>query len=221
MLMPLLPDDWDFFFLGGQHMMEPTRTADPRLLRGRAITRTHAYAVPRRAFPSLIAAIGDDDEYRANLGWHIDHQFAWGHRDSRWNAYAPAWWLAGQDEGGSDIARWAYERRWWPEGKHFYQLPFVQYEASDTAAQQWLHKPEPPREGIPENRMERSFYLRSTAMEAYRQGRLPACDLSPDDIRRLWPGGFRTLASPAELHHLADYPANGLFPHAFSLTSTT
>ena len=27
--MPLFPDDWDFLFLGGQHMQEPAPTADP------------------------------------------------------------------------------------------------------------------------------------------------------------------------------------------------
>ncbi len=218
MLMPLLPADWDFLFLGGQHMKAPSPTTDPRLLRGTAITRTHAYAVPRRAFASLIAAISDLEEYRANLRWHVDHQFAWGQFQGRWTAYAPAWWLAGQDEGGSDIARWAYDRRWWPVGNNYYQLPFVQYEADDSAAQQWLHRPGPPREGIPANRMERSLWLRAAAMEAYTQGRLPACDLSAEEIRQLWPGGLRAPSSAEELHQLADYPANGLFPHPFSPT---
>lgn len=220
MLMPLLPADWDMFFLGGQHMMAPHATHDPRLLRGKGITRTHAYAVPRRAFGSIIAAVSDLKEYQENPRWHVDHQFAWGHHSGRWTAYAPAWWLAAQDEGGSDIARWAYDRRWWQVGKSFYQLPFVHYPANDAAAQQWLHKPDPPREGIPENRMERALWLRSTAIEAYRQGRLPACDLPEQEIRALWPGGVRALSSGEDLKQLADYPANGLFPHPFSPSNT-
>jgi GR25 family glycosyltransferase involved in LPS biosynthesis len=215
MLMPLLPADWDLFFLGGQHMMPPATTADARLLLGKGITRTHAYAVPRRAFASLIAAISDLEEYRKNPRWHIDHQFAWGQYHGHWTAYAPAWWLAGQDEGGSDIARWAYDRRWWPVGNSYYQLPFVQYSADETA-QRWLHKPDPPREGIPENRMERALWLRSTAIEAFNQGRLPACDLPEQEIRALWPGGLRAPSTADEVIHLADYPANGLFSHPFS-----
>ena len=219
LLMPLLPADWDMFFLGGQHMKEPRPTRDPRLLRGTGITRTHAYAVPRRAFGNIIAAVSDLEEYRANPCWHVDHQFAWGHFYNRWMAYAPAWWLAGQDEGGSDIARWAYERRWWPAGNSYWQLPFVHYSADDAAAQQWLHRHAPPPEGIPVNRMERSLWLRHLAMSAYSQGRLPVCDLPAEEIRALWPGGVRLLHSAEELHRLADYPANGLFLHAFSPNS--
>jgi GR25 family glycosyltransferase involved in LPS biosynthesis len=216
MLMPLLPPDWDMFFLGGQHMKDPAPTADARILRATCITRTHAYAIPRRAFPSLIAAVSNLKEYRKNPRWHIDHQFAWGHYHGRWKAYAPAWWLAGQDEGGSDIASASYDRRWWPTGKNYYQLPFVRYAAADSAAREWLYKAVPPPEGIPEDSMERSVWLRSVAIEAYHQGRLPVCDLSAREILSLWPGGLRMPASAEELRRLADYPANGLFPHPCS-----
>jgi hypothetical protein len=91
----------------------------------------------------------------------------------------------------------------------------VQY-ADDIEAQQWVYRPEPPREGIPANRMERSLWLRRVACEAYQQGRLPACYLSAEEIRTLWPGGVRAPSNADELVRLADYPANGLFAHAFS-----
>ncbi len=219
MLMPLLPDDWDFFFLGGQHMRAPTPTADPRLLRGRGISRTHAYAVHRRAFDSVIQNVGDRSLYEAPPRLqHIDHQFADGHSSGLWRAYAPAWWLAAQEEGQSNIARQAYPRRWWVPGSHYWRLPFVQPPQAGAGAE-WIYQPENAEAEIPPDQLSRAFWLRRIAVEAWRQGRLPSCPLNPEEISRLWPGGHRSTPSLAELAHLADYPANRLFPHAFASAS--
>jgi hypothetical protein len=216
MLMPALPGDWDIFFLGGQHMAEPATTADPRLLRGTRITRTHAWAIHARAFDRLIAAIEDIAEYEAHPSWHVDHQIALGMESGRWTAYAPAWWLAGQDEGHSDIATQSYGRRWWPPGRDWWLLPFVQPNAPDLAGSDMLFHLEPPEGGLPESPIGRALFLRHAAWEAWQRGRLPVCDLSSAEVLDIWPAGLRTVTSLEELSRLADYPANGLFPHSFS-----
>lgn len=215
MLMPLLPDDWDFLYLGGQHMTAPTATGDPRLLRGTCITRTHAYAVHRRAFASVIAQVSDLSLYEANPSWHIDHQFALGQRDRSWKAFAPAWWLAAQDAGESNIARQSFPRRWWVPGNHYWQLPFVSKSSGATGAE-WVFRPEIEEDAIPPDRFSRAVWLRDIAREAWLQGRLPSVPLDASEIARLWPGGCRTPRDSDELAWLADYPANSLFPHPFA-----
>ena len=219
MLMPLLPADWDLFFLGGQHMAEPRRTREPRLLRGSGITRTHAYAIHQRAFARLVSAIGSLEEYRAHPGWHVDHQLAHGMGTGRWKALAPAWWLAGQEEGQSDIAVQRFGRRWWPPGTDFWKLPFIAAPEHNEISELLYHA-QPPEDGLPATRMERAVLLRRTAREAWQQGRLPAAHgFSAEEIRTLWPAGLHTIATDSELARLADYPANGLFPHVFFPTT--
>ena len=214
-MMSLVPDDWDLLFLGGQHMVEPKPMADPRLLKGRGITRTHAYAVHRRAFASLIEQVSDDSRYQANPGWHIDHQYAHGIADGQWKAYAPAWWLAAQEEGRSDIGEQSFSRRWWAVGNHYWRLPFVTLPEAHTETE-WTYFPQGEQESLPEDTLSRAFWLWRVAHEAWMQGRLPSCDLSPEEIRKLWPGGHRYASSLTELAALADYPANRLFAHPFA-----
>jgi hypothetical protein len=220
MIMPLVPGDWDFLFLGGQHMAEPRRTHDPRLLKGTAITRTHAYAVHCRAFSSLIEQVSDLSAYQAHSGWHIDHQYARGIYDGRWLAYAPAWWLAAQEEGESDIGQHTFSRRWWITGDHYWRLPFVSVSETNINTE-WVYHPEISDDTVPENTLARALWLRNVAHEAWMQGRLPACPVSAEEITRLWPGGHRSISSLAELAQLADYPANRLFSHPFVTTTNT
>ena len=211
-IMDLLPADWDLFFLGGQHLQRPWPTQHPRLLKGRCITRTHAYAVQRRAYKVLLEAISNDAAYEANPGWHVDHQLGLGQSAGLWQAYAPAWWLAAQDEGASDIACQQDQRRWWQEGRDYWRLPFVM-EHHPTLHREWLCPPTTP---VPTDPLAQAVWLRNLAREAWQQGRLPTCTLPAAQINRLWPGGVRAPQNLQELTHLADYPANGLFPHPFS-----
>lgn len=218
-VMPLLPANWQMFFLGGQHMLPPAATGDPRILKGTWITRTHAYAVHSRAFPSLIAAISDLGEYEANPTWqHVDHQFARGQASGRWQAYAPAWWLAAQEESYSNISAVTSPRRWWPHGNEYWHLPFVKLEKpqADATTAEFLLTPPATQPTVPADRMGRALWLRALAREAWLQGRLPTCELPSEEIRSLWIAGHRSVADTAELARLADYPANNLFPHAFA-----
>jgi hypothetical protein len=210
---PRLPKAWDFFFLGGQHMLKPEPCEHPSLLRGAYITRTHAYAVHQQAYGRFLAEVGDDAAYQEHPGWHIDHQLGAGMAAGRWEAFAPAWWMAGQDEGASNISRNLDQRRWWQPSGAYWQLPFVANTALPEAAE-FLCQPQtpPPLEPLP-----LAVWLRDAAREAWTQGRLPACQLAEETIAKLWPGGLRKPATTAELATLADYPANGLFPHPFAL----
>lgn len=208
----LLPADWDLFFLGGQHCQHPQPTEHSRLVKGKYITRTHAWAIQRRTFGRLLAEIGNDAVYRQRSGSHVDHQLGSGQADGLWTAYAPTWWLAGQDEGASNISLHQDRRRWWQWSGEYWRLPFITgIDPQPHAAH--LYTPEGPP---PPDRLALALWLRDAAREAWHQGRLPACALPAEEITPLWPGGVRSPGTAEELAHLADYPANGLFPHAFS-----
>ena len=208
----LLPEDWDLFFLGGQHLKPPVPAGHPRLVKGTCITRTHAWALQRRAFGRLLAEIGNDAAYRARPAMHLDHHLGHGQREGHWSAFAPAWWLAGQDEGESNISRQQDRRRWWQWPGDYWRLPFITNMDTAQYPDCLCTLDGPP----PQARYPLVLWLRDAAREAWQQGRLPACPLPPETIRPLWPGGVRTPCSAAELAHLADYPANGLFNHPFS-----
>ncbi len=215
-IMKILPDDWGQFFLGGQHMQRPHSSDHPKLLKVRSLTRTHAYAVNHTLFQTLIDLIKNDQDYQDNPGRHVDHQFAEQQSQGAWKTYAPAWWLAGQDEGLSDIANdTPFPRRWWQEGKHYWKLPFIKI-SQDAAPhlQDQLYQPE---QAPPSNHLKRMLWFRKVASEAWERGLLPSCPPLPDLTDDLWPGGF-SEADPARIQHLADYPSNGLFPHPFSLS---
>ena len=213
-IMEVLPADWGQLFLGGQHMQAPKKTCHPKLLEGCAITRTHAYAIHRPVFQTLIDLIQDDEDYRQNRGRHIDHQFADQQLKGTWKAYAPAWWFAGQSEGASDIANAAlFPQRWWQEGRHYWKLPFIKtVGGTNLPTQIYL-----PEDAPPEKRIERILWLRKVAQTAWERGLLPSCPSTIDLPEELWPGGFLPADTPlSEIARLADFPANGLFPHPFS-----
>lgn len=216
-LMPEIPDDWGQFFLGGEHLHKPVLTENPKFFQGSWITRTHAYAVHSRIFSQIISQVKDDVAYKKNPGWHVDHQYGWCQKNNIWKAYAPAWWLAGQDSGQSDIAFDDYPRRWWQMGLDFWKIPFVQVPHVFDDKHLFFAKELPAKEP-----MELALWFRRVAYEAWSQGRLPSCvstHFSTQEIAKFWPAGSRSMHDISDLAQLADYPANGLFPHPFSQTN--
>ena len=214
-VMAALPEDWDQFFLGGQFTEPPKASAHPLILIGNGITRTHAYAVHRKIFQRLINIVSDDQEYQQNPTWHVDHQYR--HHQNKWNTYAPAWWLAGQEEGETDIAKGKLPRRWWQQGLDFWKLPFIQVPDDSPSQNKLLVFATPPESN---DSFDLAHWFRRAAYEAWEQGRLPACRESlftSQTITRHWPAGFQSFQGhePA-ISALADYPANGLFDHPFS-----
>lgn len=213
-VMEVLPSDWGQFFLGGQYSDTPKATASPLLVESNGIVRTHAYAVHHSLYSQLIAVIENEVEYQNNPGWHIDHQFSWHHQEGHWKTYAPSWWIAGQEEGDTDIAKGRLSRRWWQHGFHFWKLPFVQVPAT-IPKQRELVFTEAPDSRDP---FDLAHWFRRAAFEAWSQGRLPGIPnnlFSTTEIRRYWPAGTRDVTD-INLSSLADYPANGLFNHPFS-----
>ena len=220
--VPLLPNNWGQFYLGGQHQAPTIKTSHPKLVKARNINRTHAYAVNHIAYQRIIDQISSDEIYRQNPGWHVDHHFGHCQETGVWDAYAPTWWMAGQDEGQSNIAGASFERRWWQEGLHYWKLPFVHlaYPAENPASEHLYF----PEKSPPDTHAKLALWLRRIAYIAWSKGRLPTYDvdaLDPTLIGKLWPGGIRTVKTENELDALADYPANGLFPHPFALTRST
>ncbi len=214
--LPLLPSDWGQFFLGGQHLRRPEKTENSKLERANYVTRTHAYAVNYSAYQIIIDMIKDDEEYRSHPPMHVDHQFGRCQLKGLWKAYSPSWWMAGQEEGESNIAFTEFGRRWWQEGTHYWKLPFVlaDEEILDHAQDRIYTKKSP----APTDTGELATWLRRTAHDAWLQGKLPTWkkyEISTQTIERLWPAGVKTCNNTQELTELADYPANGLFSHPF------
>lgn len=216
-VMPALQNDWGQFFLGGEFYNEPTPTANPLLVEGDGITRTHAYAVHHHLYSHLIDIIGDNDEYELNPDWHVDHQFRHHQQLGEWKSYAPAWWLAGQEEGATDISHGTLPRRWWQWGLDFWRLPFIRIGDDHSCEEAHLAFAEAPDTA---DTLDLAHWFRRSAFEAWEQGRLPACregSFTIKEIARFWPAGSRTHPDdPSVLANLADYPANGLFDHPFS-----
>ena len=216
LLQQRIPNDWEQFFLGGQHVREPRATSDPMIQVGAGITRTHAYAVHSRIFDSFLSIVSDDSFYQKNPRWHVDHHLAHLHEIGQWKVYCPTWWLAGQDDGASDICNGQLPVRWWQQGRYYWKLPIVLAPLAllqDASAMLHVSQEDPPVRA-----MDRAIWFRRLAMDAWEQGRLPSlCEdvLSASEIRKFWPSGSLSAHDLYQIEALCDYPANGLFPHPF------
>lgn len=223
-----VPDDWDQIYLGGQHLKEPLPVPGrPFILRGVNVNRTHAFILRRRMFARYLQHILHAPDYIAHGAWHIDHQLGIAHERRDWNVYCPAWWLAGQDEGSSNISGRTNPRYWWHWRKYATGLPFIHVPCGtevphETAKQVhggWNLKPGTGEDigldACAGNRDKLAEWLHLIAGEALDLGRLPCwqhAHISLDEVRAVWPAGANGLAD-ADLPRLLDYPYNGLFPH--------
>lgn len=229
-LMREMPEDWDQIYLGGQHLKPPLPVqGSPFVLRGQNVNRTHAFMLKRKAFVRFQQHILHAPDYIAHPGWHIDHQLGTAHERRDWNVYCPAWWLAGQDEGSSNISGRNNPRMWWHPWTYSHFLPVTQ-----IPAEQKNSLPEDIRErfhfgnnllsgtlqdigltdAVDSDERLRDWLI-MIAREAMDRERLPAIqhpDISLERVRRLWRPGVWPLAE-APLVDWADYPWNGLFPH--------
>ncbi|MBP7951611.1 MAG: glycosyltransferase family 25 protein [Verrucomicrobiales bacterium] len=229
-LMREVPDDWDQIYLGGQHLKTPQPVpGSPFVLRGANINRTHAFLLRRKAFARFQQHILHAPDYIAHHGRHIDHQLGTAHERRDWNVYCPAWWLAGQDEGSSNISGRTNPRMWWHPWIYSHHLPITLIPAemknnlpAETLAR--LHcgnnlvsgtlQDIGLTEAAASNDRLRDW-LSMIAREAMDREKLPALqhpDISLERIRRQWPPGAWSLAE-APLEQWSGYPWNGLFPH--------
>ncbi len=93
-----LPEDWDQFYLGGNHTYIP-KQINHNLLKGQSIINTHAYMIKNAEsaqkilsfFPNVFIDNCFSDKY------HIDMAYAYLHIKSLINAYSTVPFIVGQD----------------------------------------------------------------------------------------------------------------------------
>lgn len=229
-LMRELPQDWGQLYLGGQHLLDPVPSSGgPFVVECRNVNRSHAYAVHRRAMVIFHRHIAHAPDYIEQGAWHVDHQLGLAHERNDWKTYAPAWWLAGQDAGKSNISGALNPPYWWHPWHYSSGLPFIFAPQEITPDQAEIlrasvHfgrdlKPDTLQAcaldaalAKPEGLQE---WLIHIAREALDQGVLPGIQhpmLKLEQVASCWSAGVREFAGE-DLSALLDYPFNGLFPH--------
>ena len=229
-LMKEVPEDWDQLYLGGQHLRDPDPVVgSPFVFKGNNINRTHAFALRKSAFVYFLQHISHAPDYIAQPEFHIDHQLGVAHERGAWKIYAPTWWLAGQEEGSSNISGRSNPQTWWNYYRYSLGLPFVWVDPdwNPETHGEWgglLH--------FGNNLKEKSFedigldrcvgnphelyrWLEMIAREAMDVWKLPALqhgEISAKEVEKLWPAGVKP-SEEQTLRELRKYPGNGLFPH--------
>lgn len=223
-VMADLPRDWGQLYLGGQHLHDP-EPATRLLFRAKNVNRTHAFVLNARVAGRVHQHIWHAPDYDQPKGWHIDHQLGRAHERADWPVYAPKWWLAGQEEGTSNISGRTNHRMWWQPGQYAGQVPFFVGEPQTDAQRAGLHYGWNLRRGTWTdvglndaigNEGKLRDWMWCIAREALSLGRLPAMShecLDPATARRLWGAGVFEMEVFS--HELLDYPHNGLFQHDF------
>lgn len=232
-LMREVPDDWDQIYLGGQHLkpVEPV-AGSPFVVRANNVNRTHGFILRRRAFAKFQQHIMHAPDYIAHPGWHIDHQLGVAHERRDWNVYAPAWWICGQEAGGSNISGRTNPRLWWHPSAYSHHLPVILMPPQPDPA---LAEKLAPHIHCGNNVLAGTFqdrgleaaltsherlrdWLAMIAREALDQEKLPAFqhpDLTLERLRQARPPGAAAVypAEEARPEEWTGYPWNGLFPH--------
>ncbi|WP_367873277.1 glycosyltransferase family 25 protein [Luteolibacter sp. Populi] len=230
LLMDELPPDWGQLYLGGQHLQKPQAVDGTSfVLRGSCINRTHAFALHRRAMAIFQQHIANAPDYIERAPWHVDHQLGIAHERRDWKVYTPAWWLAGQDDGGSNISGRANPRMWWFPPGFSSGLPFIYLspdQEAELAAQvrEAVHFGNTLKPGTFEDagldacvgeQQELEKWLAMIAGEALDRGMLPGirhAEITMEEAGACWPAGIRD-AGGADFESLLNYPYNGLFAH--------
>lgn len=100
-----LPADWDWIYLGGQHLEQewglPTRVSE-RVYRPYNVHRAHAYAIRgRKTLEYVYRHLNTPAAWGA--GDHLDHRLGELHKNFPGHVYVPDRWLVGQRSGLSSI----------------------------------------------------------------------------------------------------------------------
>ena len=101
-----LPDDWEFIYLGGQHIHMHDgvpQKLNEWVYRPFNVNRTHAYGLRgRRMLERVAAHLKDTSNW--GVHHHVDHRLGDLHEQLDEGFYCPREWLIAQSEGKSDIA---------------------------------------------------------------------------------------------------------------------
>lgn len=127
-----LENDWAQFYLGGQHLADPSPVPGKRwLLQAGNVNRTHAFALRKTAFEAFQRHIWHAPDYiravekKRKNGWHIDDQLGDAHARRQWPTRCPRWWILGQGGGNSNISGKQEPTKYWHWWEFRTQLPFV------------------------------------------------------------------------------------------------
>ena len=111
-----LPDDWNYVYLGGQHLQEDERlprNVNEWVYQPYNVNRTHAYAFRGRGvMEQVYRHLLDFSSWRPQH--HIDHHLGKLHKRIESGLYVPHEWLVAQGEGESDISGQKHEYRIFP-----------------------------------------------------------------------------------------------------------
>lgn len=233
--MTEVPDDWGQIYLGGQHLHEPDIVAGSGFVhRCLNVNRTHAYALRQPAIARFQQHVAHAPDYISRGSWHLDHQLGVAHELGLWRTYAPAWWLAGQEAGPSDISGFENPRLWWHLGRFSRGLPFIHFGEGDGVEGHGgrVHFGAHPRAGGLDdvellqaigNDRDLGAWMGKIAAEAMDRWMLPGIrhpDIPLERLKRCWTAGGQSWWN-ADLTELASYPYNGLFPHPLNETEPT
>lgn len=234
-----VPQDWGQVYLGGQFLHKEPERISPWVMRPFNVNRTHAFAVSAGTIPKFLQHIMHapdyfnlrvDDQGTTALdhnGFHVDHQLGRAHERQDWNTYAPTWWLAGQDNGSSNISGRTNPRLWWNWRDRGLMLPFFFLPSGASAeqrevAREYLHVgfnavgDTLVDTGLdkPLTDEELASWLFLIAGEAMDRWKLPGFETPPafpdlpERVQRIWEAGVLT-AEKSLLDAVADYPFNG------------
>lgn len=227
-LMEGVPQDWGQIYLGGQHLSPPhALEGNSSIVRCSNVNRTHAFAVNRRAFQKIYQHISHAPDYIKEGAWHIDHQLGLAHERQDWQTYAPAWWLAGQEEGTSNVSNNLKPRMWWHSWDFVEKLPFIWLPSTfnystQTSLDDCVHfgnnlrdstKQDVGLDACIDSDDALLDWLKMISREALDRGMLPGIShpaISLDRINSVWKSGA-LIATDVDLKSLNDYPINGLF----------
>jgi GR25 family glycosyltransferase involved in LPS biosynthesis len=234
-----VPDDWGQVYLGGQFLHREPEQVSPWVLRPYNVNRTHAFAISHETIPRFLQHIMNAPDYfNLHTGeegtiamdrncFHIDHQLGRAHERADWKTYVPTWWLAGQEEGSSNISGRVNPRLWWHWRDRGHTLPFFFVEADASQerrelARKYLH---PGYNtwghtltdiGLIKELSDSDLlaWLRMIAGEAVELWKLPGFEVPthyptlPDQVRRVWEPGLM-VHDDYLLPLVSDYPFNG------------
>ena len=237
--MSEVPSDWGQIYLGGQFLHREPKQISPWVVKPHNVNRTHAFALDRHAIPQFLQHVlwapdyfepkldqNQNVEYIPN-DFHIDHQLGRAHEREDWPVYAPTWWLAGQEEGTSNISGNSNERMWWHWRDRGHTLPFfyIDHKTSDSIrdlASKSLHVGFNTFDnslidvGLTRsmNVKELEDWLYMIAGESLDRWRLPGLEIPKDQpelkskIEDVWePGIFKLTLD--RVKEFSDYPFNG------------
>lgn len=235
-----VPDDWGQLYLGGQFLHQEPVSITPWVVGPYNVNRTHAFALSKRTIPTFLQHVLHAPDYfdvqltsesRTVItpnAFHIDHQLGRAHERQDWNVYAPSWWIAGQNEGSSNISGKHNVEMWWHWRDRGHALPFL-YLTKDSGrsdrelAKTHLHVGYSTFDNsMIDIRLTRnpsdeelSHWLHMIAGEAIERWRVPGFEVPENDpellsrIEALWKPGIFPLTRE-KLEAVMDYPFNGL-----------